>query len=428
MEQQPDVNKKKDWLKKPVALWLVGLLMIIAFSGGVYAGGGAPWEGQVIIKGADATSTSTVKIGNVSNTDEAIPKYLQKDVDFNLYWDVWNVLKNKYYSKDIADTKLFYGSLQGLVASLGDPYSVFMTPTDADQFQKDLEGSFEGIGAEIAVKNNQLIVVAPLDESPAMKAGLRPKDWILKIDGVVTDGMNANEAVKRIRGEGGTTVTLTIYREGLSQPLEVKIVRDTIVVKSVSWEYKNNGSTIWLKVRQFNDDTMPLLDKAITEIHNKPQVKNIVLDLRNNPGGYLESAVKMAGEWDGSAIVVSEKNRNGSEANYTANKPARLANYKTVVLVDGGSASASEIVAGALHDWGKAQIVGIKTFGKGSVQELDNLSDGSQIKLTIAKWFTPKGINIDEQGIEPDIKIELTEEDYNKDRDPQLDKALELLR
>lgn len=421
------LNQKPAFWKKPVSLWIALILLAIGFGGGVLAGGGLDNNAQSVIKGADAAPATTTTSGQVTNT-ESLASYLKKDVSFDLYWDTWNVIKNKYYDKEVPDTKLFYGSLQGLVASLGDPYSVFMTPTDADQFAEDLKGNFEGIGAEIAVKNNQLIIVSPLDDSPAMKAGLKPKDWILKVNGTSTEGMTANQAVTLIRGPKGTEVVLSIYRDGFNEPKDIKIIRDQITVKSLTWEYKNDGRTAWIKVRQFNDDTMPLFDQAITEIASKTNVTGIILDLRSNPGGYLESAIEMAGEWDGDQVVVSEKNRDGLETFHRAFKAARLGKYKTVVLVNDGSASASEIVAGALKDWKKGTLVGVKTFGKGSVQDLNDLKDGSQIKLTIAKWFTPNGSTIDEQGIEPDVKVELTEEDYDKDRDPQLDKALELLK
>lgn len=427
----------KEKLNRPVALWLAIVIILAGFGAGVMYGG--KWQSsaapeKIIIKGVDtqAASTAAPATGKVTNATTSIakelPKYLKKDVNFDLYWQTWQTIKDKAYNKDIPDTKLFYGSLQGMVAALGDPYSVFMTPSDATQFQDDLKGNFDGIGAEIAVKNSQLIVVSPLDDSPALKAGLKPKDWIMKINGTSTDGMSSGEAVSLIRGKAGTDVTLTIYRDGFSEPRQFKITRAAITVKSLSLEYLTGGQIAHIKVRQFNDDTMPLLDSAITDILSKLAVSRIILDLRGNPGGYLDSAVQMAGEWGGDKVVVSEKNRNGVETPHSANKAARLENFKTIVLVDAGSASASEIVAGALKDWGKAKIVGIKTFGKGSVQDLTDLADGSEIKMTIAKWFTPNGVNIDESGIEPDVKIDLTEADYNKDLDPQLDKAIELLK
>lgn len=429
--EEPSGAKIKTLLSRPIALWLAIVILLAGFSGGVLAGGQMQPLDNIIIKGVGAESSSTAtqagKIINATGTDD-LPQYLKNDVNFKLYWDTWNAIKDKAYNQNIPDTKLFYGSLQGMVSALGDPYSVFMTPTDATQFQADMKGNFDGIGAEIAVKNNQLIIVSPLDDSPAMTAGLKPKDWIVKINGTSTEGMSSSQAVTLIRGQAGTDVTLSIYREGFTETRDFKITRAPITVKSLKLEYLSNGSIAHIKVRQFNDDTMPLLDSAINDLMSKSAVKGIILDLRGNPGGYLGSAVEMAGEWTGDQTVVSEKDRYGTETPHSAGKTARLGNYQTIVLVDGGSASASEIVAGALKDWGKAKIVGMKTFGKGSVQDLTDLADGSEIKLTIAKWFTPKGANIDESGIEPDIKVDLVEEDYNKDRDPQLDKAVELLK
>ena len=417
-------------LNRRIALWVMLLLLCLSFAGGtVFAGrySLAELNEKMVIKGVGAETASAVPFaGSVTNTDE-LPSYLKKDVDFSLYWSTWNLIKERGY-KDVPETKLFYGSLQGLVAGLEDPYSVFLTPSDATQFSDDLKGNFDGIGAEVAVKNNKLIIVTPLDESPAMKAGLKPKDWIVKIGSTSTEGMSSNEAVSIIRGKAGTKVKLTIFREGVSGTKEIEITRAPIAVKSLSWEFISGGAIARIKVRQFNDDTIPLLDQAIKDITHRNGIKGIILDLRGNPGGYLDAAVKMAGEWDGKSVVVTEKDKNGIANSHIAYIESRLANYKTMVLVDGGSASASEIVSGALKDWGKATIVGMKTFGKGSVQELDSLPDGSQVKLTIAKWFTPKGANIDEQGIEPDVKIDLTDNDYNNDKDPQLDKAIELLR
>ena len=430
-----DKPSRWSFLRRPLALWLAALLILLSFFIGAAVGGrGKIVSDNTVIKGAtDQAAAGAVKAAEPASSTAgeagaALPAYLKKNVDFQLYWDTLGIIHNKYYNQDIPDTKLFYGSLQGMVAALGDPYSVFLTPSDAQQFQDDLKGAFEGIGAEIAVKNSQLIIVSPLDDSPAMKAGLKPKDWIIKINGTSTEGMSSQQAVNLIRGKAGTKVNLTVYRDGWTESQAIEITRAPIVVKSLTLEYLAGGAIAQIKVRQFNDDTMPLFDQAISNILTKPNVKGVILDLRNNPGGYLESAVQMAGEWNGEGVVVSEKNRDGTKTDHRAYANPRLIDYKTVVLVDGGSASASEIVSGALKDWGKATLVGMKTFGKGSVQDLTDLPDGSQIKLTIAKWFTPNGSSIDDQGIEPDVKVDLTEDDYNNDRDPQLAKAIELLK
>lgn len=436
---QEERPKSNGLIATKISLWIVSVFVVIAFAGGVLAGGGVDLlpvkavsgniindakTGDIIIKGMDvSTSTASSTASSTAN----FPDYLKKDINFQQFWEVWNIVKEKYYNKDVPDTQLFYGALQGILSSLGDPYSIFMTPTDSDQFQQDLKGNFEGIGAEIAVRNGNLIVVAPLPDTPAEKAGIKPKDMILNINGTSTKSMTSNEAVGLIRGPKGTKVVLTIFREGFEAPKDFEITRDTITVKSVTWEIKSTDIA-YIRMRQFNEDTVPLFDKAIGEITANKKIKFVILDLRNDPGGYLQSAIDVGGEWVGADVVVSEKMRNGEEIKHASNRFPRLAGYKTVVLVDGGSASASEIVSGALQDWGKAKLVGTKTFGKGSVQDLVNLDDGSSVKITIAKWFTPKGRSIDEQGIEPDVKVEITPEDINKDKDPQLDKAIEIIK
>lgn len=411
-------------MKTKVSLWLAAVLVVSAFAGGVWAGGATTPDNQVgIIKGASLSATSTDgNSGTLLNSQGEVPSYLTKDVDFSMFWDVWNIVKDNYYDKNVPDTQLFYGALAGIVDSLKDPYSVFMTPQDSSDFQSDLQGSFEGIGAEIAVKDSQLTIVSPLPDSPAIKAGLKPKDLVLAINGTSTQDMRLDQAVNLIRGSKGSTVVLSVFRDGFEAPRDFSIVRDSIVVKSVSLEYRNNVA--YVKVRQFNDDTVPLFDAALDEI-GKRTTKGIIIDLRNNPGGYLQSAVDMVGEWVGDKTAVIEKRRDGSEVRHASTRVARIGDMATTVLVDGGSASASEILAGALQDYGKATLIGTKTFGKGSVQDLVSLGDGSAIKITVAKWFTPDGRSIDETGIEPDVKVELSEEDFAADRDPQLDRAME---
>ncbi|MEI6627235.1 MAG: S41 family peptidase, partial [bacterium] len=411
-------------------VYFIGLIFLVnvgAFGAGYWSGA----ERQIgvekkVAQKIEVNSTST-PVGQVENINTPPPAFLSKDVDFKLFWQTWELVKSNYYQKNVPDTKLFYGALQGMVASLGDPYTVFMTPQESQDFKDSFNGSFEGIGAEISIKNNVLTIVTPLPDTPADKAKLRAGDIITKINGKSTENMSVNTAVSLIRGKKGTAVTLAIFRTGFDKPRDFAITRDAILVKSVSLEYKEGGDVAYIKVRQFNDDTMPLLDEAIANIE-KRSVKGIILDLRNNPGGYLESAIEMSSEWIGNKISVSEKSRDGLSTDHRLNHEARLDNYSTVVLVNQGSASASEIVSGALKDWGKAKIVGMKTFGKGSVQNLLPLGEGSSLKVTIAKWFTPKGVSIQDEGITPDVVIDLTEKDYNENKDPQLDKAIEIIK
>lgn len=408
-----------------VPFWLVLIFIIVFFILGVFLGRSNYFQaGQSVIKGL---SQEQQQAGILKNADQKIPDYLTKDVDFNLFWETWKMIKAEYYDENIPDTKLFYGALSGIVASLDDPHTMFMTPENTDEFNQELDGKFEGIGAEIGIRGELLSVIVPLSDSPALKAGLQPKDLILKIDGQDTKGMGLTKAVSLIRGAKGTKVILNIYRDGFKEPKDFEITRDAILVKNLELEFKNDNIA-YIKLRQFNGDTVPLFNDAIIEILKKPNLQGIILDLRYNPGGYLQSAIDVAGEWVDGAVVVKEKLRGGEEVPHKSNKKDRLGGFKTVILVNGGSASGSEIVAGALQDLSQATIVGEKTYGKGSVQKLNGLSDGSSVKLTVAKWFTPKGNSIDGDGITPDVAVEMTEADYNSYKDPQLEKAMEIIQ
>lgn len=351
---------------------------------------------------------------------------LTQDIDFNLFWNVWDILKKEYVDRDkLDDKKMFYGALKGLVESTGDPYTVFMEPKAALEFSNDLAGTFEGIGAEIGKKENIITIVAPLADMPAEKAGLKAGDQIYAINGQTTSGLAIDEAVNKIRGPKGTEVVLTIFRNGFDKPKDFKITRQTILVKSVRTNMTDDKIFV-ITITNFNNDTSELFKKAAQEAVQK-NPKGIVLDLRNNPGGYLETAIDVASEWVDQGVVVTEQFSPEKKNEYLHRGRARLKDFPTVVLVNQGSASASEIVAGALKDYGKAVIIGMKTFGKGSVQTLEEIKDGSSVKITVAKWLTPKGYNINDQGIEPDVQVDLTLEDYNKNKDPQMDKAAEIL-
>jgi len=388
------------------------ILTLGIFSAGLYLGG----DQNEIKKTGIAYSEDAKNVVAGGNDD---------DFDFNLYFEVWNTLKSNHVDKNqIKDKELFYGSLEGLAAATDDSYTVFMDPELTDEFYSDLSGTFEGIGAEIGMRNDVITVIAPLDGMPAQKAGLRSGDKIYAIDGESALGLTVNAAVKKIRGQKGTEVTLTIIR-GEGKPTDIKIVRDQIFVASIKTEMRADGIYV-IKVSSFNSDTNELFKKAVAEIVAK-QPKGIILDLRNNPGGYLETAVTMASEWIEAGPVVAEQFGENKRDEHFSDGSARLKNFKTIVLINQGSASASEIVAGALRDYKKATLVGETSFGKGSVQTVKDLSDGSSLKVTVAKWLTPAGDSIDDKGIEPEIKVELTENDVNKDLDPQFKKALELL-
>ncbi|MEK7496962.1 MAG: S41 family peptidase [Patescibacteria group bacterium] len=380
-------------------------------------------------------NTSVIKqafsgTGSVLNLNSKPPEYLAKDIDFNLFWQVWDYVRKYSYERDVKDTKLFYGALQGLVAGLDDPYSIYLDPEMARQFDKELQGTFDGIGAEIGIRDKKLVVVAPLPGTPAERAKLKPGDKILGINEFDTTGMPVDQAVNLIRGPRGTKVKLTILSNGETEPREVELKRDKIVIQLVKGELKSlpnsKNKVAYIKISQFGRDT----DSEFLAIWTKLSAqgaKSIILDLRNDPGGFLDQAVAISSHWIKDGSVVREQFTPPDFRDYESEGNGELAQVPTIVLVNEGSASASEIVTGALQDYKLATVVGEKTFGKGSVQNLEEFPDGSAVKLTIAKWFTPKGRSIDKNGLVPDIEVKRTREDIEADRDPQLERALELL-
>jgi carboxyl-terminal processing protease len=410
-----DISPIKLRAKKYAGVYLSIILFIISFGSGVIVG--KVWYVQKQI----TNDNGNVQIGKVLNLNRATNR---SSLDFGQFWDVWDTIKSKYVKQPVKDADMFYGAIQGLVMSLEDPYSLYFPPKAAEEFTKDLSGELEGIGAEIGVKNNQLMVVAPLPDSPAEKSGLRPGDKILYIDKESTFGMDVSTAVSKIRGNAGTQVTLTITRDGLSESAEVIITRLKINIPSVLFSIKPNNIA-YLRVMQFNDKTTGEFDKAIKQIQAR-RVKGIILDLRNNPGGYLDAAIDMASEWIADGVVVSEKGMDGlSKEHYTEGRHS-LVGIKTIVLINKGSASASEIVAGALQDSKQAILIGEQTFGKGSVQDFETFPDGSALKLTVAEWFTPNGRNINKEGIKPDME---EKEDWANEKvgeDTVLSAALDL--
>ncbi len=408
-------NRGNPLFRKFIGYYFALLFIFLAFIFGLIVGR----QGN-----SSKANNNTNEAGQVYNKNEK-PEFLKKDVNFNLFWDAWKLIEDNYVKQPVGETGLLYGAMAGSVAALGDPHSVFFDPKTTKDFTEELKGSFEGIGAEIAIKNDKLTVVAPLPDSPAEKAGIKNNDKVLAINGEDTSGMSLDYAVNKIRGPKGSEVVLTISRDGLDKSKEIKIVRDTIKIQSVKWEMKNDNIAL-IKLRYFNEDTSDAFNKAVLEIVAK-NPKGIILDLRNDPGGFLDTAIGVASEWVEEGVVVYEKSSDGQLNEHKANGRARFKDFPTVVLINGGSASGSEIVAGALKDHKLATLVGEKSFGKGSVQSLFPLEDGSSIKLTVALWLTPNQNQIDGQGIEPDVNVKLTDEDFNANKDPQLDKALEIL-
>lgn len=348
-------------------------------------------------------------------------------LNFSLFDQVYQSIKQKYVDQPKSNTGLEYGAIKGLVAGLGDPNSNFMDPDETKAFQENLDGKFSGIGVELAVKDKALTIVAPLPSSPGDKAGLKAGDIILAIDGVNTSTLTLDAAVQKIRGPEGSEVALLVARKGEFDGKSFKVKREQIDVKSVTNSVREDGIGI-IDIARFGEDTASLVGKAAAEFTSK-HVKGIVLDLRGNPGGFLEASVDVAGNFLAKdQVIVSEEFGDGSKQEYRSSGTATLKDIPLVVLVDEGSASAAEILAGALRDYGRAKLVGTKTFGKGSVQELQSLSQGTSLRLTVAKWVMPKGGKIDHVGIEPDVKVEITQADLDAHKEPQLDKALELVK
>lgn len=339
-----------------------------------------------------------------------------QEIDFSLFWDAYDVVSKKSLS-NLDNEQVLYGAISGMIQSLGDPFSAYLDPTEAKLFTQDLKGEFGGIGAELAYKEGRLIVVSPIEGTPAQKAGVKAKDEIIKIDNQEVSTLSFGNAIIKIRGEKGTKVTLTIVREGEQKPFDISITRDTISVKSIS--FKQEGDIGILRLNQFGEDTTEAIKKLESKIKS---LKGLVIDVRNNPGGLLQTSIDVASLFDSESVILIEEEKGGKRINYERTLEPIFKDVKLVVLVNEGSASASEIVAGSLQDHGRAKLVGVKTFGKGSVQNLESLKDDSLVRITVAKWLTPSGRQINGTGIEPDIVVP-----HNAEKDDQMTKAIELL-
>jgi len=403
-------------VKKTILIVFLGVLI---FTSGYYFG----FKGYI----ASSAKYPDVHIFRV-NPDA------QKDLDFSLFWKVWDTMHAKYYDKDkVIDSAMVYGAIRGMVAALGDPYTVFLEPKQNKVVEEDLQGSFEGVGIQIGFKKGELVVVAPLQGSPAEKAGVKAGDYIVEIKDMTkgvdtgTIGMSLEEAVEMIRGKADSVVTLTLVREGVDKPIVVDIKRSAIDVPSLIVEYIDDSKEIVnIRLTKFTGETLQEWNGVVTGLVSNPNLKGIVLDLRNNPGGYLQGAVELASDFlENGDVVTKEVNSSGVTHEYKVVRIGRLRTVKLVVLVNGGSASASEIFAGAMMDHNRAKLVGEKTFGKGTIQEPEQVDGGAGLHITIAKWLTPNESWVHENGLQPDVEVKL-EEDAAEDT--QLTKAIEVLK
>lgn len=366
-----------------------------------------------------------------SAIDSSDPEFTEiaKSEEFQSFWKVWRTLDEKYIrSASTTNEKKIYGAIEGLTASYGDPYTVFFPPVESKMFKEEIKGDYGGVGMEIGIKDRQLVVVTPMKNSPAEIAGVKSGDFIISINSTSTAGMSTDEAVKYIRGPKGSEVKITFIPAGTSKPVVRTIIRDTIQIPTIDIATKPGGITV-ISLYSFTAQSPDLFRGALRQFVESGNHK-LILDLRRNPGGYLDAAWDMA-SWflPAGKVIVTEDFGQKTSPNIFRSKGYNIFNdnLKMIILVDEGSASASEILAGALQEHGIAKLVGAKTFGKGSVQELVNITSDTSLKVTVASWLTPKGHNLSHDGLNPDYEVKPTEKDISAKKDVQLEKAIELL-
>jgi len=398
-----------------VSLFFLTVLVVLAYSIGVERG-----KSTSNVAGSSAFSLPVSNI--LSNAKDTHP-------DLGTFWKTWDILHERFVdSEELDSTALVYGAIKGMLSATDDPYTTFFDPEENKAFNEDISGSFEGIGAEIGIKNKILTIVAPLDDAPAEQAGLRAGDKVFEIDDQNTAEMTIDEAKNKMRGKKGTEVKLTIFRDGDKETRDIVIRRDVINVKSVKLSWKDDAIAL-VRINQFGEGTVHEFEEAVKEVRSR-NARGILLDLRDNPGGLLDGAVDIASRMiPKKSPVVLEEDGEGRRETLSTRGGDVLSGTETVVLINEGSASASEILAAALREnRGNVTLIGKKSFGKGSVQELVSISNETALKVTVARWLTPKGKQINKEGIAPDIEVEFTNEDYDAGRDPQLDRALEVVR
>jgi carboxyl-terminal processing protease len=379
---------------------------------------------------ANGYKAALVAPGKVTITRELPPG--KENLDFSLFWRVWDTLEASYYDKDkLSSRDMVYGAIKGMVSSVGDPYTVFLPPTENKVVQEDLSGTFEGVGIQIGFKGTRLTVVAPLPDSPAQEAGIRAGDFIVGIKDEIkgidmgTNNITLPEAVEAIRGTAGSKVTLLLIRDDNPEPIEVEVVRRSIEVPSVTVDYVGNGDIAHIRLLKFSGETDAEWTKAVSDILSKGNVKGVLLDVRNNPGGYLQASVDVASEFlKAGQTVVIEELADGQRNEFKVERIGKLQNMPVIVLINQGSASASEILAGALRDDGGVTLVGETTFGKGTIQEPRQINGGSGLHITTARWLTPSGYWVNEKGLEPDNVVE---DNIDTNEDEQLNEAMKLL-
>jgi len=396
---------------------LATLLILAAFAGGFEMGKSRSQEVVEITGGSEVAELSILQSSEVG-----------EKLNVQIFNEVWKTAEKKFVDVEkLNPQKMLYGAMKGVIASFGDPHSEFLDPAESEEFLDSLEGNLTGIGAEVGMRDEILTIISPLRGSPAEAAGLLPGDKVFKIGGEIASDFSLFEAVKHIRGEPGTEVVLTVFRGEETHSREITITRDFIEIESVISEMRDDGIAV-VTVATFADDTAEEFEEVLANLAIQ-NPKGMVLDLRFNGGGFLDAAIEITSKLLESGEVVRIHERGKTDQIIPVSGAPLLPQIPLVVLINEGSASSSEIVAGALQDSGRATILGEKSFGKGTVQELiSNFSDGSTLRITVAKWFTPSGRDVNEEGIQPDIVVKMELEDYFSDNDPQLDAAVEFLK
>jgi carboxyl-terminal processing protease len=403
-------------LKLTVMVGLVVVTVFGAFSAGYIARAIQAPAGTPAVAAATAPPSPQITF-----SDEDVPP------EFNVFWEAWAFIEQEFYGELPADEDRVFGAIRGMVNAYGDENTAFIEPSRAAIFREDVSGSFEGIGAAVRMDEmGRLVIAEPFAGRPAAEAGMLRGDVVLSVDGTSLQGLSLYESISLIRGPAGTTVVLTVFRDGVDEPFDVPIERARIELEVVESE-RLEGNIGYVRLTEFSRGATGKMAEAIKELSDEGPLEGLILDLRDNPGGLLDESIFVSSQFIDEGVITIERLKGDEEQVFEAQPGGAALDVPLVVLVNRGSASASEIVAGAIKENGRGTILGEQTFGKGTVQIPHTLSDGSELRVTIAEWLTPNGEQINGEGIVPDVYIERTQEDFVEERDPQLERAIEHL-
>ena len=414
---------------KPVRILLMtlaGLLLVSAcFSTGIITGLALPRDlpesSGISLPFTDSLFKTPTPVG-------AATEPVNIEELFKPFWRAWDIVHDQYVEQPVDDVALLQGAIRGMLDALGDPHTAYMDPGEFDQLNLHQEGQYEGIGAWVDTSGDYLVIISPMPDSPAEEAGLKPGDEVLAIDGDDMTGVDGDLVLRRILGPAGSKIVMTIRREGIDDPFDVEITRAEIVVPSVEGEMLEDNIA-YVHIYTFGDTTTSELRRELKKLMADDPI-GLIVDLRNNGGGYLHTAIEVTSQFvEADKVVMYEEFADGSHKTFTAQRGGLATDIPLIVLVNEGTASASEITAGAIQDYGIGQLVGVTTFGKGSVQNIEILpNDQGALRVTVARWLTPNERQIHQLGLEPDVEVEFTEEDFDAERDPQLDEAVKILK